>query len=561
MLSLRLFILLLLFTAEPFVAQCEDNVTYQQIRKQYQQMEHGDPAAIPFIGLLITLTKEEKNSAQLTYAYLDALKFHPTVPLKLKYADSAIAIAHRSGRSDLIGEAYMSRGIVTYAHYRNYQAAMEDYLKAADYAKISGDPYLQYRLLYQFGVVKGYMGLHQEATDNLKRCAAFFRKELHKEQPGQRLQHLRKNYYDSLHELVNIYQQTDKDASADRLIEAVLKEIPEGRDFAVIRSCFLKSRGISEYNKGNYKASIGELDLALPELIKAKDFAWVSVIYYYKGNNAVMQNRKDEGVSYFKKMDSVFQRHHFIFPELQHGYHYLIREAGQRLNFRDLTSYMDALRAAETVNHEDWHHLYARFRLASITDDHQNTADRYRTVLFGVIFISLILAGYLLDDYLEKPPVVLLAGGILSTENLETEPKAPKRTPALTPEIRQTIRNNLRKFEEDKAFLAPNLSLKKVAQEAGVNANYLSRYLNSEKGMSVSRYLAELRIAYIAGMMAEDPAVANRSAEQLCALCGIASPSNMRHLFYIIYGMPLSQYQKQCREKFAGEMGGNEGAS
>lgn len=561
MLSLRLFILLLLFTAEPFVAQCEDHVTYQQIRKQYQQMEHGDPAAIPFITLLITLTKEEKNSAQLTYAYLDALKFHPTVHLKLKYADSAIVIAHRSGRSDLIAEAYMSRGIVKYAHYRNYQTAMEDYLKAADYAKISGDPYLKYRLLYQFGVVKGYMGLHKDATDHLKRCAGFFRKELQKEQPGTRLHHLRKNYYDSLHELVNIYQETDQDGEADCLIEAVLKEIPDGRDFAVIRSCFLKSRGISEYRKGNYKTSIGELDLALPELIKAEDFAWVSVIYYYKGNNALMQNLKDEGVRYFKKVDSIFQRHHFIFPELQHGYHYLIREAGQRLNFPDLTSYMNALKAAETVNLEDRHQLYARLQLARITDDHQNTAERYRTILFGVVFISLILAGSLLDNYLEKPAVVLLAGGSLSTENLETEPKAPKRTPALTLEIRQTIRNNLRKFEEDKEFLASGLGLKKLAIRAGVNANYLSRYLNSEKGMSSSRYLAELRIAYIAGIMAEDPAVAKMSAEQLCALCGIASPSNMRHLFHTIYGMPLSQYQKQCRAKFAGEMGGNEGAS
>lgn len=549
MLVLRLFILLLLFTAEPFVAQCEDHVAYQQIRKQYQQMQHGDPAATPFIRLLITLTKKEKNSAQLTYAYLDALKFHPTVNLKLKYADSAIAIAHRSGRSDLIAEAYMSRGIVKYAHYRNYQTAMEDYLKAADYAKISGDPYLQNRLLYQFGVVKGYMGLHQDATEHLKRCAAFFRKQLQKEQSHDQLHHLRKNYYDSLHELVNIYQQTDKDADADRLIEAALKEIPEGRDFAVIKSCFLKSRGISEYNKGNYKTSIGELDLALPELIKAKDFAWVSVIYYYKGNNAVMQNRKDEGVSYFKKVDSVFQRHHFIFPELQHGYHYLIREAGQRLNFPDLTSYMNALKAAETVNHEDRHQLYARLQLARLTDDHQNTAERYRTILFGVVFISLILAGSLLDNYLEKPAVVLLAGGSLSTENLETESKAPKRTPVLTPEIRQTIRNNLRKFEEDKEFLASGLGLKKVAIRAGTNANYLSQYLNSEKGMSISRYLAELRIAYIAGMMPEDPAVAKMSAEQLCALCGIASPSNLRHLFYTIYGMPLWQYQKECREK------------
>lgn len=553
MLSLRLFILLLLFTAEPFVAQCEDHVAYQQIRKQYQHMEPGDPAAVPFIGLLITLTKKEKNSAQLTYAYLDALKYHPTVHLKLKYADSAITIAYRSARSDLIAESYMSRGIVNYTHYKNYQNAMEDYLKAADHVKISGDLYLQYRLLYQFGVVKGYMGLHKDAADHFKSCSAFFRKELQKEQPHAQLHHLRKNYYDSLHELVDIYQQTGKNAEADTLIQAALKEIPKNRYFAVVRSCFLKSSGISEYNKGNYKASMRELDLALPELIKVEDFAWVSVIYYYKGNNAVMLNRKEEGVIYLKKMDSVFQRHHFIFPELQHGYHYLIRDACQRLDHCDQTAYMNALKSAETVNHEDRHHLYARLQLARITNDHQNTAERYRTALLGVIFITLILAGGLLNNYLEKPPVAVLAGSGLSNENWETEPETPKKIPALTREIRQTIRNNLQKFEEDLAFLAPYLSLKKVAKSAGTNANYLSRYLNSEKGMNISRYLAELRIAYIAVQMAEDPAIANQSVQQLCALCGIASPSNMRHLFHTICGTPLWLYQRQCRERFAKE--------
>ena len=246
---------------------------------------------------------------------------------------------------------------------------------------------------------------------------------------------------------------------------------------------------------------------------------------------------------------------------LQHGYHYLIHDATQRLNFGDLTSYVNALRAAETVNHEDRHHLYARLQLASITDDHQNTTDRYRTVLVGVIFISFILLASLLNDdqenKKEKPPVLLLAGGSLSTENLETEPEVQDRKPTLTPETRQTIRNNLRKFEEDKEFLASGLGLKKVAIRAGTNANYLSRYLNSEKGIRISRYLAELRIAYIAGKMAEDPAVAKLPAKQLCALCGIASPSNMRHLFYTIYGMPLWKYQKECRMKFTSEDGGN----
>ena len=324
MLTLKLFILLLLFPAEPFPAQCKDNVTFQQIRKQYEQMQPDDPAAMPFINLLITLTKKERNSAQLTHAYLDALKFHPSADLKMKYADSAVAIALCSARSDVIAEAYMNRGMISYALYRNYRTAMADYMKAVDYARISRDPYVKYRLLHHFGIVKGYIGLHRDAVHNLNMCAEFFRKELEKELPQNQRNMLRKSYYETLHELVSIYQQTGKYDEADRFTEAILNEIGDNRAFLGIRNYFLKSKGISEYRKGAHKESSELFHHILPELIRTKDFASVSLIYYYQGKNALKQHRKKEAVHYFKKVDSIFQRHHFMLPELQHGYHYLI---------------------------------------------------------------------------------------------------------------------------------------------------------------------------------------------------------------------------------------------
>ena len=61
----------------------------------------------------------------------------------------------------------------------------------------------------------------------------------------------------------------------------------------------------------------------------------------FRGSGAVMNRGKFrfpkavvEAVSLFKKVDSVFQHHHFIFPELQHAYHYLIREADKRRDSR-----------------------------------------------------------------------------------------------------------------------------------------------------------------------------------------------------------------------------------
>ncbi len=555
MLSLKLFILLLLFPAEPFPAQCRDNVTFQQIRKQYELMEPDDPAAMPFINLLITLTKEERNSAQLTHAYLDALKYHPSTDVKLKYADSAVAIALCSARSDVIADAYMNRGMIHYARYRNYRTAMADYLKAVDYAKISRDPYVQYRLLHHFGIVKGYIGLHRDAIHNLNMCAEFFRKELAKELPHDQRNMLRKSYYETLYELVNIYQQTGKYDEADRFTEAILKEIGDNRSFSWIRNYFLKSKGISEYRRGAYKESSEFFDRILPELIRTKDFATVSLIYYYQGKNALKQHHKKEAVHYFKKVDSIFQRHHFILPELQHGYHYLIYEAGERLHRDDMMAYTNTLRMAEYAHQEDRHHLYTSMQIALKNDEKQVADDRYSMAVAALLTLSVGFGAFTLSTFAQRKSAQPSASRRGEEKETGDEPQSNKEKPdpqvILTPEIRERIRTNLQKFENEKGFLKQDLKLAKVAQEVGVNANYLSMYLNTEKGMRFDRYLSEQRIYFMAALLAEDPQMVEKGAEELAAHCGMKSASNFRHLFYLIYGMSLHEYRDQCKKNTA----------
>lgn len=73
----RLFILLLVSTAELWVAQSKDNVAYHQIRKKYDHHKVNDITALSYVDLLIALAKKEKNYSELTYAYQDALNFEP----------------------------------------------------------------------------------------------------------------------------------------------------------------------------------------------------------------------------------------------------------------------------------------------------------------------------------------------------------------------------------------------------------------------------------------------------------------------------------------------------
>lgn len=547
----RLFILLLVSTAELWVAQSTDNVAYHQIRKKYDHQKVNDSTALSYVDLLIALAKKEKNYSELTYAYQDALNFEPSGYRKMLYADSAITSAHHSCNNDLIASAYLGRGIVSYFNFKDYQPALDDYIKALFYAKYSDSSYVKYEILYYLGVMKSYMGFYDEAVSHFETCSTFFRQEILKKPSTDMLYNMRRGYYNSLHQLIYCYQQMGDDNSADRLIDIGMREIPKDLDFVQLRSCFFKSKGISEFRKGNYEQSIADLNRALPELVRVNDFAGVSVIYFYLGKNKLAQHQQQESFSFFRKVDSIYQKHYFFFPELTENYKILLENARKKSNIDETLSFADTLHEIEKINIEDRHYLSTRFELEEINIEYSSTAQRYRNILFGVVVVSIFLLVFTINTYLEKKAEkkygMVLAG--VDINELEPDVSPPKWT--LSTEIRNRIRKNLQKFEDEKEFLKPNLSLKKIAIRVGTNPNYLSSYINTEKGMHFNRYISELRIKYIAELLAEDPIASHQKTEVLANLCGIASRSNFLKLFSEIYGMSLQEYQHQCREKFA----------
>ncbi|AZB25986.1 AraC family transcriptional regulator [Chryseobacterium bernardetii] len=549
----RLFILLLVSTAELWVAQSTGNVAYHQIRKKYDHQKVNDTTALSYVDLLINLAKKEKNYSELTYAYQDALNFEPSGFRKKLYADSAITSAQHSCNNDLIASAYLERGIVSYFNFKDYQPALHDYIKALSYARRSTSPYVKYNILYHLGVMKSYLGYYDEAVSQFETCSAFFKQEILKNNSPDILYNMRKGYYNSLHQLIYCYQQMGDNDSADHLIEIGKREITQDLDFVQLRSYFLKSKGISEFRKGNYEQSIADLNRALPELFRVNDFAWVSVIYFYLGKNKLAQHQQQESFSFFRKVDSIYQKHLFFFPELTENYKILLKNAPKKSNMDETLSFSNTLHEIEKINEEDRHHLFTQFEVERINIEYASITKRYKDTLAAVMTACVFLLMLTTKAYLEKKPEktydVVLAGVGVDIEELKTDVSPPKWT--LSAEIRNRIRKNLQKFEDEKEFLKPNLSLKKIAIRVGTNPNYLSAYINTEKGMHFNRYLSELRIQYIAELLAEDPITAHQKTEVLAKLCGIASRSNFLKLFSEIYGMSLQEYQHQCREKFA----------
>lgn len=567
MLVLRSFILLYLLAAELWVAQPKVNTAYEQIKSRYAALKSGDTAARPYLNLLISVAHREKNYAELTTAYLDAIRYEPSPAVKLKYADSAITAAPYSCNKALVASAHMAKGKVYDHYFKAYLPALESYIEAMPFARQGDDASLQKKLLYHLGLIYSYINQLDIATSQFTECVNFFRDELNKNLPGSVRERIQKDYFESLHQLANCYQKAGDDETAAQLIARAEKELPRRSSFSTVTAYFTKSRAISDYRKGHYSTSVAGLNLALPALIQSEDFAWISVVYFYLGKNAVAQKDNRLALSYFKKVDSVNQRHRFIFPELHQTYAFLVNDAREKSSAEQVHCYACRLRDSEWVSAENRHHLMAGLEAARVKYEQTEKDDRHRKVLTGVFTLSFCLMAYTVSSILEKKPDPndprdsngsANAGDPAETEDpinaegkkrLAVTRKAHKQM--ITPETYRLIRQNLEKFEAEKGYLAPYLNLKKVAVIAGTNANYLSWYLNHEKKLRFDRYLSGLRIHYIAGQLAEDPVFADKTTNQLCVACGIVSPSNFRHLFFKFYGMPLWQYQQQCRERFA----------
>ena len=61
------------------------------------------------------------------------------------------------------------------------------------------------------------------------------------------------------------------------------------------------------------------------ELKKIDDFTWASVSYFYIGKSYEEMNKEELAIPYFTKVDSIFQKQNFIFPEVRNNYEVLIK--------------------------------------------------------------------------------------------------------------------------------------------------------------------------------------------------------------------------------------------
>lgn len=535
---------------------------YYELRRKYENMEENDAKAFLYIQPYINKAKKEKNYEKLVQGYKDGIFYAFLDEKKLKYADSMVWAANLSGDKDLLITAHIDKGVIYYYNYKKYKLALNEYLEAYQYSKNTRNEYLKYQNLYHIGVVKSYLGYYDEATELFDKCLMYYREKSTSNLHPNEIYNNKKGYLNSLHQLIICYRHLGRNKEVDAAIEKGLSEVGSTNDYAQEKAYFLLSKGISEYRDKHYKLALSDLNQSLPSIVNSRDFARLSVNYFFIGKSYLGLKDTKRSVGYFKKIDSIFNKHQFLLPELRENYEILIDYSKKNKNQAQQLYYTSQLLKADSVMSKDFSYLSTKIHKDYDTKtllDEKNKLQNINYLVTVIIILLIIWAIGLIMLFNKKQKkakvikqqYILLEEKFAKEQNISEVPiisVEEKRTNLHERKIEELLRK-LKLFEDKKGFIQKGLTISKLASQLGTNSNYLSQVINEHKGGNFNKYLSQLRINYITNLLFEDRKYLKYNIETLAKECGIASRQNFSDLFYEINGIrPTDFIKKRMQE-------------
>lgn len=559
----KLLIILPLVIFQLFLSQ-KGYSDYYKLRVKYENFEENDAKAFPFIQPYINKAKKEKNYEKLVQGYKDAIFYSAPKDRKLIYSDSTIWAAKLSENKDLISIAYLEKGVVYYYHYKKYQEALNEYLLAYEYSKGTKNEFLKFQNLYHIGVVKSYLGYYQEAAELFKQCidhySSLSKSNLH---PNEIFNN-KKGYLNSLRQLIICYRNLGKYKEADSAIETGLSEIGNNKDYAQEKGYFLLSKGISSYKQNQYSSAIESFTQSLIPVKNSDDFAWLSVDYFYMGKSYLGLKNNSESISYFKKVDSIFQKHQFILPELRENYEILINHYKKEGDQKQQLYFTGQLLKADSIISKDFMYLSSKIHKEYDTKtllDEKNKLEKANSwgnfIIIGLVILAIALVILLIIRYRKQKDIqkkYILLEERFSVQHDVSEQPLPipivedKKSGLDEGKIEELLKK-LKSFEDKKDFTQKGLTINKLAGQMGTNSNYLSQVINDCKGMNFNKYLSELRINYITNLLFENKEYLKYGIETLAKECGIASRQNFSDLFYELNGIRPTDFIRKRKQE------------
>lgn len=539
-----LFILFLCGLAEHcFALPIKDSLKNKPYTFYQNRLDNDNLSAIDaqrYISAWLDRAKADRNYTQQSAAYNTMVAF-AIAEQRLAYADSAIAAAHRTKSGQLIGNAYLTRGIWHYKK-RDYTAALDDYVAAGRYIEKTAGSYEKHKIKFGIAQIKYALGFYDEAVALFTDCVNYFK-------DNDEVPYLR-----ALHGLGLSYiavRDFGKAAKANREGLELAKKTGDSQ----LVDYFIQSDGINSYFGNRHRESLQKLKAALPAFQKKNDFVTESVTQYYIGRNYWALGKKDSAVVHFKQVDGIFRKENFMRPDLRDAYELMIAyyesigdDTNSKLYYRQQHT---ADRMMEATYSYLFKKLVREYEPIAPNQLHEDRQQRTKIVATAIVILLLGTIGGILwkvrqrnKRHLEEIEALEAAHSEGKNRNPQALETSYNKIPA---EVVAGIRQRLEKFISDKGYLNKRISRPHFARLLKSNPSYVGTVILYEKHKTCNDFINGLRIDYIVKKLQTEPVYREYSINALAGEAGFESAKGFTESFRKQLHTTPSDFIKQLR--------------
>lgn len=549
-----ILLVILCFGNQLYSQEMESKIFDTLKRKSYDYLFERIEATVEdkanqtyYLKYFLNKAKRNKNFKEIVNGYKNYLFYSPE-KLKVVYADSMIYTAKKANDNALIGSAYLSKGIVYYGQ-KKHKYALDNYLVADNYISKTSDKYLIYKVKYNIAGVKYYLGFYDEAISLYNECIDYFK------------ENNSRAYLNSLHLLGLCYNRVGNYGLCSEINE---KGIQEGirLDNNEMKDYFIHSEGINQYFKNNYAEAIKKINYAIPSIKKNKDFGNESVGYFYIGKSYWNLHKPEMALTYFFKVDKIFDDKEYIRPDLRQNYELLLKYYKSKKDLHKQLYYTDKLLKADSILDNKFIYLSGRvhkvYDTKVLLKDKQDIEElfnkrKYNDFIFtGIVVVLFLIVSFIAYRHIRNKNVYRQKFEELMAKNeaiSKVEVKnVSKGIGNINKDTVADILKQLEKFEKDKKFLVKDLTSAKLAAIFNSNPKYLSQIIYQYRGKKFVRYIADLKINYLIKLLKEDSKIRKYSNSALAEEVGFSSTKTFTQAFFAEAGCPTSYFIEELNK-------------
>lgn len=507
--------------------QIPDSLKYKDFDYLFDRIEddrNTDEKRSLYLLSFLMKAKTEENWEELSNAYKNYVHYAPD-RLKLIYADSMAIAAKRSNSNEIIGSAYLSKGIAYYGQKRLAEA-MDIYLVADQYIKKTNDKYLIYKTKYRIGQIKLYLGYYKEAIPIFEQCINYFK------QSNSNV----RAYLNSLHSLGVCHKMVGNHGLSTSINEKGIAEGIKTGNYDM-EHYFIQSEGINQFMIHNYAVSIEKIQSSLPGIRINKDFSNEMVAYFYIGKSYWGLNDKEKAMAYFEKVDKSYIERDYIRPDLREAYELMISYYKDKNMLKTQLYYVEKLLEVDKKLHHTYTYLQGKIRKEYDTQELVDEQQKLKSSLnlrkyndqisiFIISFMLLFIVYGIVRHFKNKREARKKYEELLQKIEDAAKIKADKGDDSdfsMSKDAEAAVLHSLQKFENSKKFLEKDWDLTKLAGYFNTNTKYLSLIILRHRNKKFNEYINTLKIDYIAQRIRNDKVLQNYTHDALAEEAGFST--------------------------------------